>query len=85
MNPQDILKAQFLEVVENQLRENEPKETRKTLERLQAEGYSEIEAKHLIATCVIFEIFDVVQEEKPFNEARYTKNLQRLPKLPDEE
>ena len=34
------LRVAFLAVVENQLRDNDPPETRQTLERLQAEGYS---------------------------------------------
>jgi len=34
------LRAAFLEVVDNHLRDNNPPETKETLERLMAEGYS---------------------------------------------
>jgi hypothetical protein len=42
----------FLEVVENQIRDNDPPETRQTLDRLLAEGYTADEARRLISTAV---------------------------------
>ena len=46
-NPQ--LKAMIIEVVDNQLKANDPLETGSTLERLIAEGYSEKEQRNLSA------------------------------------
>lgn len=83
MNPQEILKREFLRVVDNQLRENDPPETRQTLLRLQQEGYSEEEAKLLIAQCVAAEMMAVMESNKPFNEERFRKYLQRLPESPE--
>ena len=76
------LNNELLQVVENQIKSNQPEETRTTYKRLIAEGYSEVEAKQLIGQCVSVEIFSVLKEQKPFNEGRFVKNLQQLPKPP---
>ena len=76
------LRNQILQVVDNQMRLNQPEETTITYKRLLKEGYSKNEAKQLIGQCVLVEMFTVVKEQKPFNEARYTKNLKQLPKQP---
>lgn len=83
MDPRDILRQQFLETVENQLRDNDPPETRRTLQRLMADGYSEAAAKDLIAACVSAEIFTVMKENRPYDEKRYVGWLDRLPELPE--
>jgi uncharacterized protein with ATP-grasp and redox domains len=83
MTPNEIIIQQFLETVDNQLRDNDPVETAQTLARLQAEGYSEKEAKYLIAQCVAKEVIDVLNSGQPFNEKRYVTNLHRLPEEPE--
>ncbi len=50
-NP-EVVRAAMLQVVDNQLRDGEPPETRQTLERLMAEDHSEAEARQLIAAVV---------------------------------
>ena len=40
-----VLAAAIMEVVENQLRQNDPPETKQTYERLLMEGHTEVEAK----------------------------------------
>ena len=74
----------MLEVVENQLRDNTPPETKQTLQRLIKEGHSEEEAKRLIATVVASEIFEVLKQQRPYDQARYVAALQRLPKVFDD-
>jgi len=74
----------MLEVVENQLRDGTPPETKQTLDRLIKEGHSEEEAKRLIATVVASEIFGVLKQKRPYDQARYVAALQRLPKVFDE-
>ncbi|MEK9162669.1 MAG: DUF1841 family protein [Chloroflexota bacterium] len=74
----------MLEVVENQLRDNTPPETKQTLQRLIKEGHSEEEAKRLIATVVASEIFEVLKQQRPYDQARYIAALQRLPKVFDD-
>ncbi len=76
------LKAIILEVVDNQLRANDPPETRFTLERLMAEGYPEGAAKELIACVVTSEIFDVMKNKEEFDLDRFVTALNRLPQLP---
>jgi len=76
------LKAIILEVVDNQLRADNPPETRTTLNRLIAEGYSEKAAKELIGCVVTSEIFDVLKNKEEFNLKRYVDALNTLPKLP---
>lgn len=78
------LKAAFLEVVDNQLEANDPPETRKTLDRLIAQGISEEDAKIYIGQAVCYEAFNVMKHKQPYNQARYIRNLQHLPEEPEE-
>ncbi len=81
MEENPYLKSAILEVVDNQLKANDPQETRKTLKRLTVEGYSEDEAKKLIACVVTSEMFDILKKQKQFNLERFVKALNALPKL----
>ena len=80
-NP-EVVSAAMYEVVDNQLRDGEPPETRQTLDRLMAEGHSEAEARRLIAAVVASEIFAVLKRKHPYDQAAYVAALQRLPKMP---
>ncbi len=73
------LKAAIIEVVNNQLESHDPPETYATFERLVAEGYSIIEAKELIGNVVVAEVFEVMNEGKPFDPQRYVAALNKLP------
>jgi predicted nucleic-acid-binding protein len=77
-------KAAFLEVVDNQLTANDPPETRQTLDRLIAQGISPEDAKIHIAQAVCLEVFNVLKQNKPSDQTRYVRNLQRFPKEPKE-
>ena len=79
-----ILRAAILEVVENQLRDNTPPESKQTFERLVAEGHTIEEAKRLIGVVVAHEIFNVLKRGAVYNPVRYIAALKRLPKLPGE-
>lgn len=79
----DLIRQQFMEVVDNQLKADDPKETRQTLQRLLGLGYSEIEAKSLIAQCVANEMYSVFQSNAPYNVERYIATLHNLPVSPD--
>ena len=81
-----VLNAAIMKVVDNQLRSNDPPQTRQTLQRLVADGHSEEEAKRLIACVVSVEIFDVLKQQQPFDLDRFVKGLNNLPTMPwDEE
>jgi len=76
------LKALILQVVDNQLKNNDPPETKQTYNKLIKEGFSESEAKQLIGCVVVSEIFDVLKKKETFNQERFVKALNKLPKLP---
>ena len=76
------MRAAILEVVDNQLRDNDPPETRQTYERLQAAGKSEQEARRLIGCVVVSELFDTMKKGKKFEQARFLAALKRLPRMP---
>ena len=76
------LRRAILEVVENQLRDGTPPETRATLERLMAEGCTRDNAIEYIGCVVSAEICDVLNNREPFNEDRYVAALRALPRLP---
>ena len=77
-----ILNAAALEVVENQLRDGDPPETRQTYERLIKSGYSDKEARDLIGCVVVSEIFEIIRDHRPFDRERFVAALKRLPTLP---
>ena len=73
------LQAVYLEIVDNQLRDNDPPETRQTFERLRGVNVSEREAKLLIASAIAVETFEVIKTKTPFDRVRFIRNLQMLP------
>ena len=75
----------IIEIIENQLKENEPPEVKRTLKRLMNTGESRENAMRFIATALSVELFCVLKHKEPFNEKRYNKNLKELPDLPYEE
>ncbi len=76
------LQAALMEVVENQLRNLDPPETKETLDRLISQGISEQEARRLIGCVVMAEIFDILKQQKPFDRERFIAALNKLPKVP---
>ena len=82
MQGNPYLKAAILEVVDNQISDNDPPQTRQTYERLLASGLEEPEARRLIGCVVVSEIFDILKKNEMFNLERFVAALERLPKLP---
>lgn len=82
MKQNPVLKETILQVVENQLRDDDPPETRITFNRLISEGYSEKDAKKLIGCAITSEIFNVLKNKEEFDHQRYVKALKNLPELP---
>jgi Holliday junction resolvasome RuvABC DNA-binding subunit len=72
------LKNTILNIVDNQLNENNPSVTKATYERLQSLGYIKQQAKEKIAAVLVEETFDILKNQEPFNEERYTKKLKEL-------
>jgi hypothetical protein len=83
MKPQDMLKKQFLAIVDKQLKANDPPATRLALKRLQEEeGFTEAESKALIAQCVAQEMMAIMASNLPFDQERYERMLSALPTPP---
>lgn len=72
------------EIITNQLRENDPPELKKNMDRLIKLGWSSDQAHKLVAQCVILELFQVFKESEEFNRDRYIRNLNALPNEPRE-
>jgi len=70
-----VLQAALLEVVDTQLRDGTPPETRATLDRLVAPGYPEPQAHRLIGCVAATEVFDVLQRKEPYDEVGYVAAL----------
>ena len=76
------LRQAIMQVVDNQLREMDPPETKETFDRLVSEGVAEQEVRRLIRCVVATEIFEVLKRDEPYNHARFVKALHKLPNLP---
>ena len=77
------LQHAFLEIIENQLRDEDPPETKRTFCRLIESGHSPQEAKRLLSVVVGLEVACVMKNQEPFNHARFVAALDLLPDLPE--
>ncbi|PKG42858.1 hypothetical protein [Psychroflexus sp. MES1-P1E] len=82
METNEKLREQIFEIIKNQLRDNEPPETKSTYNRLIRKGFDDMQIRQMIGQCLAVELFDVMKFRKPYNNARYIKNLLALPKEP---
>ena len=71
--------AAVLEIVENQLRDNNPPEVRQTLERLIKEGHSEAVSRRYIGIAVLFMLNDMAASGTAYDDTHYVEILNRLP------
>lgn len=72
------LKKHILEVVENQLRANDPPFVKEVYQQLQAEGIPKKQCKEMIAAVLLGEIYEVMKFNRPFNEEHYKEELYGL-------
>jgi regulator of protease activity HflC (stomatin/prohibitin superfamily) len=82
MTAKQCVQKEILKTVANQLAANDPPEAKQTYDRLLAEGYSDEEARKLIACAVTAELFAVMKYQKPSDPERYVRYLDELPGLP---
>ena len=78
-----LLGEEMKKVVRNQIRQNDPPETKQTYDRLIKEGFHEEEVMRQLAIVVAAEMYDVMKNNAPFNQERYIKRLNNLPKEPE--
>jgi len=81
-NHNQKIRQAILEVINNQVQNNNPPETKQTLIRLQEQGYSRDEALKLVGYVVASEVSSVLQQNRPYDEGRYIDALKALPQLP---
>jgi hypothetical protein len=74
METNEKLREQIFEIINNQLRDNDPPETKTTFDRLQKQGYDDFQTRQMIGQCLAVELFDVLKQGKPYNNERYIKN-----------
>lgn len=72
------LKKTILEVVDNQLKDNNPPCIRDVYEKLINAGYSKSEAKDKIGTVALTEIYDILKMGQAFDEEKYKDSLEEM-------
>ena len=82
MKKSEAMRQQIFEIIKNQIKDNNPPETKATYDRLRKEGFDDFVTKQLIGQCIAVELFQIMKFAKPFNKERYIKNLLQLPKEP---
>ena len=73
-----IVHEEIHNIVENQIREGNPEEAKRTLDRLMRSGYTRHEAVHRIGEIVVGDIYHALKENRPFDEERYIRKLKEL-------
>ena len=82
MEPNYKLRDQIFEIINNQMKNNDPPETTLTYNRLINAGFNKFQTMQMIGQCLAVELFEVMKNRKLFDESRYIKNLRLLPKEP---
>jgi peroxiredoxin family protein len=77
-----IAQEAVFEIIENQLRDNNPPITKETYTRLKSDGFSHDDTMKLIGCAMTTEIYEIMKQSQPFDEERYAQNLKNLPELP---
>ena len=75
------VKAEILNVLENQMRDNEPSETKQAFDRLIKEINDRNEVMRLLGCVLTSEIFIMLQNKEAFNRKRFVDHLNKLPDL----
>lgn len=81
-DPQARLHRALHVVVETQVADGRPASVRETLARLQDGGLTRHEAIHAIASVAGDQIFEALQSARPFDPARYDRELEALDGTP---
>ncbi len=78
---QKALRDLIFDVIENQIRDNDPPDTRVTLNRLIDEGFSQEEAMVLIGRVLAFQVYEILNNGTAFDRKRYARELAALPEM----
>jgi hypothetical protein len=83
-NGEEFAQSTLSEAIENQIRDGNPPEAKKTLDRLISAGQSREEAIQLMAIVLAAEVQAILKEDRGFDSEQYIKALRALPALPAE-
>ena len=76
-----VLHAVLMDMVDRQMAEGDPPETREAFERLQDTGYSPEHARRLIGFTLATELTHEMLSGKPFDKKSFAASLRRLPEI----
>jgi len=79
METNEKIREQIFEIIKNQLKDNDPPETKSTYDRLRKQGFDDFQTGQMIGQCIAVELFEIFKFNKPYNNERYIKNLIELP------
>lgn len=82
MDSSEMIREQIFEIINNQLKANDPPETQATFDRLIKQGFNDFQTRQMIGQCISVELFEIMKSKTPFNLERYIKHLEGLPKEP---
>ena len=74
----------LIDAVEQQVAQGRPPEAPRTLQRLRDQGYPREEAVRLMAAALAAEAFEVLNQQREYDEESYVRLLKRLPQAPGE-
>ena len=72
------LQKLVFEVIENQIRDGTPPETKATWNRLKSAGYSDLQIKKMIGGVFIQHLYHVMKDLAPMDTEKYVQDLERL-------
>ena len=72
------LQKLVFEVIENQIRDGNPPETKATLDRLKSSGYIDLQIKKMIGGVFIQHLYHVMKDLVPMDTEKYVQDLERL-------
>ncbi|GEM_PF-1148376 len=75
----DKLQGHILEIIDNQMRDNDPKCTKEVFEKLIGIGYEESIVKKMIGAILVEELYYIMKNQELFNGERYSNKLSKLP------
>ena len=72
------LQKLVFEVIENQIRDGNPPETKATWDRLKSAGYSDLQIKKMIGGVFVQHLYHVMKDCVPMDTEKYVQDLERL-------
>jgi len=84
MESNEKLRKEIFSVIKNQIKENNPPETRATYNRLRKQGFDDFTTMQMLGQCLAVEIFEMLKYKKPYDRDRYIRHLLGLPEQPFE-